>query len=139
MNPATGENYYSKVKEKVQVRNAPSYAQAVREVASKEFVHNLRVNDISGTRNLEYSLDTGKVIARMIHDVRDNIVRREESHAIQYFLKRGMKEFGEKAGKKAGQAELLQMHQRICFRPTLVKDLSASEKRKAMLGLMILS
>ena len=31
------------------------------------------------------------------------------------------------------------MHQRVCFIPTLVKNLTASEKRKAMLGLMILS
>ena len=71
--------------------------------------------------------------------MRDNIMRSEESHAIQYFLKRGLKEFGKAEGKKASKAELLQMHQRICFVPTLVKDLSPSEKRKAMLGLVILS
>ena len=88
---------------------------------------------------MEYGLDTGKVIARMIHDLRDNIVRREESHTIQYVLKRGLKEFGRSAGKQASKAELLQMHQRVCFNPTLVKDLTKSEKRKAMLGLMILS
>ena len=86
------------------------------------------MNDITRTRNLEYGLDTGKVIARMIHDLRDNIVRREESHAIQYFLKRGLKEFGKVEGKKASKAKLLQMHQRVCFVPTLVKDLTASEK-----------
>ena len=124
---------------KVHVRNSPSYAQAVREMSSKEFVHNLRVNDITRTKNLEYGRDTEKVIARLIHDMRENIVRHEESHAIQYFPKRGLKEFGKAKGKKALKAELLQMHQRVCFVPTLVKDLSASEKRKAMLGLMILS
>ena len=31
------------------------------------------------------------------------------------------------------------MHQGVCFVPTLVKNLMVSEKRKAMLGLMILS
>ena len=66
-------------------------------------------------------------------------MRRESSHAIQYFLKRGLKEFGNKAGKKASKAELLQMHQRVCFIPTLISELMPDEHRKAMLSLMILS
>ena len=134
LNPSTGKDYH--VQSKIQVRNSPSYTQAVREMASREVAHNLRVNDVT---NLEYGLETGKVIARLIHDMRDDIVRSEESHAVQYFLKQGLKEFGKAEGKKALKAKLLQMHKRICFIPTLVKDLSPSEKRKAMLGLMILS
>ena len=67
LNPSTGQDYH--VREKVQVRNSSSYAQAVKQIACKEFVHNLRVNDITRTRNLEYGLETGKVIACMIHDL----------------------------------------------------------------------
>ena len=65
LNPSTGQDYY--MKGKAQVRNSPSYAQAVREIVCKEFVHNLRVNDITRTKNLEYGLDTSMVIVRMIH------------------------------------------------------------------------
>ena len=65
LNPSTGQDYY--MKEKVHIRNSPSYAQAVCKMASKEFVHNLRVNDITRTKNLEYGLDTSMVIVRMIH------------------------------------------------------------------------
>ena len=42
-----------------------SYIQALRK---KEKVHNIRITDILGSRTAEYSLDTGKVIARNIHN-----------------------------------------------------------------------
>ena len=45
---------------------------------------------------MEYGLETGKVIARYIHDFRENIVRQEITHATQYMLKKGLKIFLEK-------------------------------------------
>ena len=103
----------------------------------KEKIHNLRVNDIFGDRKAEYSRETGKVIARHIHHIRNLIVRKETSHATQYMLKKGLKIFGED-GVKASKAELTQMHQRICFKPELVKNLTPMERKRAMRGLMIL-
>ena len=53
-------------------------------------------------------------------------------------LKKGLKIFG-KDGEKASKAELMQMHQRICFKPELVKNLIVLERKRAMRGLMILT
>ena len=87
---------------------------------------------------MEYSRDTGKVIARCIHHIRNEIVRKETTHATQYMLKKGLKIFG-KDSEKASKAELMQMHQRICFKPELMKNLTALERKRAMRGLMILT
>ena len=88
LNPVTGKDYH--VKGRTFVPNAPRYVQAVKELATKEFIHNLRITNIAGTRSLQYGLNTRKVIAKMMNDFRENIVRCEESHPIQYFLKRGL-------------------------------------------------
>ena len=53
-------------------------------------------------------------------------------------LKQGLKLFGKK-GVAAGKVELTQMHQRICFIPESIKNLSPVERKRAMKGLMILS
>ena len=104
----------------------------------KERVHNLRINDILGSQTAEYNLDTSKVITRTIHYLQNEIVRKETCHATQYMLKKGLKLFGKK-GVAASKVELTQMHQRICFKPELIKNLSAVEKKRAMKGLMILT
>ena len=103
----------------------------------KEKIHNFCVNDIFGDRKAEYSRKIGKVIARYIHHIRNEIVRKETTHTTQYMLKKGLKIFG-KDGVKASKAELTQMHQRICFKPELVKNLTPMERKQAMRGLMIL-
>lgn len=77
------------------------------------------------------------MIARTVLYLRNEIVRIETSHATQYMLAKGLKPFGEK-GVAASKAKLTQMHQRICFRPELIKSLSVIEK-KAVKGLMILT
>jgi len=48
-----------------------------------------------------------------------------------------LKKFGEK-GSEAASKELDQLHQRNCFTPIDVQDLSPSEKQKAMNSLMFL-
>ena len=77
------------------------------------------------------------MIALYIHHLRNQIARKETVDTIQYMLNKGLKVFGED-GVKASKAELMQMHQRICFKPELVKDLSDIERKRAMRGLMIL-
>ena len=112
-----------------------SYLQALKKT---ERIHNIRINDILGSRTAEYGLDTGKVIARNIHHLRNEIFRQETSYATQYMLKRGLKVFGEQ-GVVASKAELTQMHQRVCFKPELIKNLSELERKCTMKGLMILT
>ena len=86
------------------------------------------MDDILREKKAEYSRDTGKVIARYIHHIRNEIMRKETVHSTQYMLKKGLKIFG-KDGVKASKAELMQMHQCICFKPKLVKNLSQTERK----------
>ena len=81
---------------------------------------------------------TAKIIARTIGSFRENISNSASSHAQQFMLKRGLKKFGAK-GKSAAMEELLQQHQRACFEPVFVNEMSSSERRKAMISLMLLT
>ena len=70
-NPSTGKDYHTRGR--TLIRNVPSYAQAMKELALKEFIHNLHVNDMLKNKSLEYGVEKGEIIARMIHDFRENI------------------------------------------------------------------
>ena len=106
-------------------------------VLNRETCHNLISKDVKKKRVSEYGLRTGKVIARTISALRNNIANSESSHAQQYMLKKGLKIFGQK-GKAAAMAELLQQHQRACFEPVWVHKLLPIERKRAMISLMLL-
>ena len=61
-----------------------------------------------------------------------------QQYAQQYSFEKGLKIFEER-GEEAAMAELDQLHRRVCFTPISMKDLTAEEKRKAQLALMLLS
>ena len=86
----------------------------------------------------EYGLRTGKVIARTISALRNNIANSESSHAQQYMLKKGLKIFGQK-GKSTAMVELLQQHQRACFEPVWVHKRLPIERKISMISLMLLT
>ena len=56
----------------------------------------------------------------------------------QYLLKKGLEKFGER-GTKANEKELRQLHDRTCFRPISIADMTPEEKMKAMEALMFLT
>jgi hypothetical protein len=58
--------------------------------------------------------------------------------AQQYILQKGLKKFGQK-GSDAATKELKQLHDRVCFEPISVADMSQSEIRKSMEALMLLT
>ncbi|CAJ1965953.1 unnamed protein product [Cylindrotheca closterium] len=55
----------------------------------------------------------------------------------QYYIKQGLKKFGDD-GKDAVDKELKQMLLRDCFTPKFVKDMTASERKKAQSAMMLL-
>ena len=61
-----------------------------------------------------------------------------QQYAQQYSFEKGLKMFKER-GEEAAMTELDQLHRRVCFTPILVKELTAEEKCKAQLALMLLS
>ena len=78
------------------------------------------------------------VIARVIADLNNAVTIKGASFAQQHILQKGLKVFG-KRGKAASVKELDQLHQRNCFTPISIKDLTPEEKRKAMEALLFLT
>ncbi|CAJ1947507.1 unnamed protein product [Cylindrotheca closterium] len=56
----------------------------------------------------------------------------------QYYINQGLKKFGDD-GKDAVDEELRQMLLRDCFTPEFVKDMTASERKKAQSAMMLLA
>ncbi len=86
----------------------------------------------------QYSVEEGKVIVSMIQDLRRMSMSQGSNFAQQLFLNKGLKKFGDK-GKKAAMKELDQLHNRKCFEPISVNELTAQEKAKAQDALMFLT
>ena len=59
------------------------------------------------------------------------------SRNSSYYIK-GLKVFGEH-GHEAATKEMDQLHRRNCFTPISVKDMTSTERRKAMGALMFLT
>ena len=62
----------------------------------------------------------------------------EKCFAQQYMLNKGLKVFGEK-GKAASKKELKQLHDRLCFTPKSVAEMTPLETARAVEALMFLS
>jgi regulator of RNase E activity RraB len=60
------------------------------------------------------------------------------SNTQQYILQKGLKKFAQK-GSDAATKELKQLHDRVCFEPISVADMSQSEIQKSMEALMLLT
>jgi Reverse transcriptase (RNA-dependent DNA polymerase) len=56
----------------------------------------------------------------------------------QYILQKGLKVFGDK-GREAGRKEVGQLHERSCFNPILMSELTEREKKRALAALMFLT
>jgi hypothetical protein len=85
-----------------------------------------------------YNPDKAMLIARTMCDMYDKTTRNEMCFGQMYILQKGLKEF-EKRGSEATSRELEQLHQRHCFAPIAVSELTPIERRKAMESLMFLT
>ena len=107
-----------------------------------EHCHNLMTKEVithgKGTNTIEYTADIAGVAARYIHDMNEMAMMQGVSLGQQYILQKGLKVFGER-GKEAGRKEIGQLHDRQCFNPILVSELSEKEKKKALEALMFLT
>jgi len=98
-----------------------------------EFCHNIMV-DKNKASHEEYDPEIAGVAARYIH------MQNEKSLCFgqQFILQKGLKKFGDKS-KEWVRSELGQLHDRTCFNPVLIHELSKDEKIKAQEGLMFLT
>ena len=83
-------------------------------------------------QKVEYTETEAQVMGMIIGTLR------EYCFAQQYLVNKGLKIFG-KRGRAAVIKEMKQLHDRTCFEPISIKDLTPDEKKKAMKALMFLT
>ena len=107
---------------------------------AKEYCHNLvSVQGLKQENKTEYTRIEALVLANFIAKLRENTVEeRDLCFVQQYFVGKGLKIFGQD-GVDGMKKELLQMHQRTCFEPILIKDLTKAEREKAQEALAFIS
>ncbi|MEL6660938.1 MAG: hypothetical protein AAFR36_31085, partial [Bacteroidota bacterium] len=118
---------------------APKPVQRMN-MAQLEVKHNLFTNINAEEKNTTYyDSHMTIVIARLIQFFNDmSFIQQAFSFGQQYMLQKGLKVFGQR-GYDAAEAEIHQLHDRVCFKPVSVAKMTAEEKRKAMEALMFLT
>ena len=77
------------------------------------------------------------LITRTITDIKDELKMKGTCFGQQFLLHEGLKNFGDK-GRKASAEEMKQLHDRVCFLPVSIKEMTELERRRAMIALMFL-
>jgi len=88
--------------------------------------------------SMEYDPNFAMVIARFITELNSRGTANGVSFGQQHILQKGLKIFGER-GSAAALKEVKQLHDRICFSPIDVSDMTPTEKQKAMEALLFLT
>ena len=89
-------------------------------------------------KELSYSDEEAAMLAQVMVHFNEQSTQPGLCFGQQYMLKKGLKIFQEK-GHDASVDELRQMHDRKCFIPRSVREMSQSERRKAQEALMFLT
>ena len=97
-----------------------------------EYCHNMTVEK-HPDKYIEYDSFIAGVAARHIHYQNEKACL-----GPQYILQKGLKKFGAE-GIEAATKEMKQLHDRTCFKPILVSELTDTEMRKAQEALMFLT
>ena len=114
----------------MQKRTEAKHEEARTKVESK---HNLYTCEVNREEH-EYNRNKAYVLSLYIEKITKDY-RSEYEFAQQYSLKKGLGKKGEDAIVK----EMRQQHERKCFQPILVSELTKEERRKAQLALAYLS
>ena len=105
-----------------------------------EMCHNLLAAEEKPDPSLErqYNTEEAPVLARIMMDMNVKYGVGEKCFGQQYMLNKGLKLFGDK-GKAASGKELKQLHDRLCFAPKSVAEMTPLETARAVDALMFLS
>ena len=105
-----------------------------------EMCHNLMAGEEKPDSSLDrqYTMEEALVMARIMMDMNEKYGVGEKCFGQQYMLNKGLKLFGDK-GKAASGKELKQLHDRLCFTPRSVAEMTPLETARAVDALMFLS
>jgi hypothetical protein len=111
-------------------------------VKDLEYCHNImlakHVTKGDNANTIEYTTDIAGVAARFIHFQNELAMSDGHSFGQQYIVHKGLKIFGDR-GRAAAKKEMAQLHDRQCFYPIDIAELTPTEKRKAQESLMFLT
>ena len=79
---------------------------------------------VSKNDRIEYREDEALVVARFLEDIKQKYL-----FGQQYILEKGIKKFGD-TGIESTEKEIGQLHDRECFRPTLIGEMTQQEQKK---------
>ncbi|CAJ1956240.1 unnamed protein product [Cylindrotheca closterium] len=103
-----------------------------------EAKHNLCFQQIGNEMKADYEEHDAILIAHCMMQIKAKFDTDKGLNFIQqYYINQGLKKFGDD-GKDAVDKELRQMLLRDCFTPKFVKDMTASEGKKAQSAMMLL-
>jgi hypothetical protein len=122
-----------------------SYAQQKKQVTFKaneegqlEYCHNQVVQTKPDpSQSKEYNPQDAMLMARLIYDLNNKVLREGALFAQQYLLNKGLKVSGQK-GHDASMKEMNQLYRRNCFTLVSIKKMTQAEERKAQQALMFL-
>ena len=103
----------------------------------KDACYNIVTQSLKGDKKKEYSVESGRVIAELMKEIRDGVQIEGHSYAQRFYMKKGIEVYKEKA-YDGYRKELDQMYRRNTFESVNVKELTKSEKRKAQNAIMLL-
>ncbi|CAJ1968996.1 unnamed protein product [Cylindrotheca closterium] len=104
-----------------------------------EAKHNICFQQIGNEMKADYEEHDAILIARCMMQIKAKFDTDEGLNFIQqYYINQGLKKLGDD-GKDAVDKELRQMLLRDCFTPKFVKDMTASERKKAQSAIMLLA
>jgi hypothetical protein len=98
-----------------------------------EHKHNLFQQNIQKNDQIEYHNDEAVVAGHFISEI-----FRKYNFGQQYTLSNGLQKFGEK-GVEGTEKEIGQLHDRACFKPVRIEDMTSQERRKAQIALAYLT
>ncbi|CAJ1934599.1 unnamed protein product [Cylindrotheca closterium] len=103
-----------------------------------EAQHNLCFQQIGNEMKADYAEHNAILIACCMMKMAKFDTEEGLNFIQQYYINQGLKKFGDN-GKNAVDKELRQMLLRDCFTPEFVKDMTASERKKARSAMMLLA
>jgi hypothetical protein len=114
--------------------------ESQQEMKQLEQCHNLMTNVSTNPKDdREYTIEQAQIMAHFIRNANNKVDNgKTVCFGQQYMLKQGLKKFGE-SGREATKKEIGQLHERVCFEPISVKDMTKSERMKAMVALLFLT
>jgi len=113
--------------------------QRKMKMKNMEKVNNLIFQQTRREKKDEYARERASLIAQVMQQIKDRVTGLDGVNFIQqFYITKGLKIFKEK-GHAAAMKELKQLIERNCWRAVHVKDMTPSEKKKAVDAMMLLA